>query len=56
MGINEVSDLPELKEVAPLLEERERLPDGAEELAEVGVADVEPAKSEEEVTAADGAS
>jgi len=56
MGINELSDLPELKEVAPLLEERERLPDGAEELAEVGVADVEPAKSEEEVTAADGAS
>ena len=56
MGINEISDLPELKEVAPLLEERERLPDGAEEIAEVGVADVEPAKSEEEVTAADGAS
>jgi segregation and condensation protein B len=56
MGINELADLPELKEVAPLLEERERLPEGAEEIAEVGVADVEPAKSEEEVTAADGAS
>src|SRR3989441_12718975 len=28
MGINELADLPELKELAPLLEERERLPDG----------------------------
>jgi segregation and condensation protein B len=55
MGINELSDLPELKEVAPLLEERERLPEGADELAGVGVAEDEPAKSEAEVTAADGA-
>jgi segregation and condensation protein B len=28
MGINDLSDLPELKEVAPLLDERERLPEG----------------------------
>lgn len=55
MGINELSDLPELKEVAPLLEERERLPEGSDELAGVGVTEVEPAKSEAEVTAADGA-
>lgn len=55
MGINELSDLPELKEVAPLLEERERLPEGADELAGVGVAEEQPAKSEAEVTAGDGA-
>jgi len=55
MGINELSDLPELKEVAPLLEERERFPEGADELAGVGAGEVEPAKSEAEVTAADGA-
>jgi segregation and condensation protein B len=44
MGINEVTDLPELKEVAPLLEERERLseegePEGAEPEVEVSTAD-----------------
>ncbi len=55
MGINELSDLPELKEVAPLLEERERLPEEGNELAGVGAGEVEPAKSEAEVTAADGA-
>ena len=32
MGINELSDLPELKEVTPLLEERERLPEAEAEL------------------------
>jgi segregation and condensation protein B len=45
MGINELTDLPELKEVAPVLEERERLAEGDAE-AEVEV----------EVTAVDGAS
>ncbi len=44
MGINELVDLPELREVAPLLEERERL------------AEAEPdAEAEVEVTTADGA-
>lgn len=55
MGINELTDLPELKELAPLLEERERL---AEEGEAEAPAPEEPAASEEsevEVTAADGA-
>jgi len=48
MGINELADLPELKEVAPLLDERERLPDGDLE------GSAEPAAPEpEEPTAAD---
>ena len=66
MGINDLSDLPELKEVAPLLEERERLAEegeaapagaGAPEagVPKAGVPGVEPAGSEVEVTAADGA-
>jgi len=46
MGINEVTDLPELKEVAPLLEERERLSEEGEQ------ASPEP---EVEVSTADGA-
>jgi segregation and condensation protein B len=47
MGINELTDLPELKEVAPLLEERERLAEG----------DAEAQATEPEVGAAvDGAS
>ncbi len=56
MGINELADLPELKEVAPLLEERERLPDG-ELSPEDGAegADSPEADSEAEVTTADGA-
>ena len=48
MGINELTDLPELKEVAPLLEERERL---VEEDAEAPATEAEV-----EVTAVDGAS
>ena len=55
MGINELTDLPELKELAPLLEERERL---AEEGEPEAPAPEEPGASEEsevEVTAADGA-
>ena len=39
MGINELVDLPELKEVAPLLEERERLAEEGEEPVEVTTAD-----------------
>jgi len=46
MGINEVTDLPELKELAPLLEERERLSEEGEQ------ASPEP---EVEVSTADGA-
>ena len=42
MGINELADLPELKEIAPLLDERERLPDSEDTAAH-------------EVTTADGA-
>ena len=44
MGINDLTDLPELKEVAPLLEERERL------------AEAENTEAEVEVTTVDGAS
>ena len=56
MGINELSDLPELKEVAPLLEERERLPEGTDANAEAAdAAEAEAAGSEAELTAADGA-
>jgi segregation and condensation protein B len=51
MGINEVADLPELKEIAPLLEERERLPEGEGEPAAAGPG----AESGVEVTTADGA-
>jgi segregation and condensation protein B len=50
MGINELVDLPELKEVAPMLEERERLAEEGEEPAPE-TASTEP---EVEVTA-DGA-
>lgn len=40
MGINELVDLPELKELAPLLEEREHLPEGEAEVeVEVSTAD-----------------
>ena len=49
MGINELVDLPELKEIAPLLEERERL---AEEGEEAGSG---TSNAETEVTTADGA-
>jgi len=49
MGINELVDLPELKEIAPLLEERERL---AEEGEEAGTG---ASNAEVEVTTADGA-
>jgi len=49
MGINELVDLPELKEVAPLLEERERLAEEGEEAAAAG------SDAEVEVTTADGA-
>jgi segregation and condensation protein B len=62
MGINEITDLPELKEVAPLLEERERLSDegeGAEQAsapsAETEGEDAAADAPEVEVTAADGA-
>jgi segregation and condensation protein B len=50
MGINELTDLPELKELAPLLEERERMAEEGEpeESAPEATEDVE-------VTAADGA-
>src|SRR5258705_1026370 len=47
MGINELADLPELKEVAPLLEERERLPD-RELSPEDGAEGAEPAKADYE--------
>ena len=46
MGINDVADLPELKEVAPVLEEREQIAEGEA---------TEAAGSEVEVTTADGA-
>jgi len=49
MGINELVDLPELKEIAPLLEERERLAEEGEDL------DPGTSKAEVEVTTADGA-
>jgi segregation and condensation protein B len=55
MGINELADLPELKELAPLLEERERLAEEGEPPAQ---AEGEAPAAEEntaEVTAADGA-
>src|SRR3954470_15928944 len=65
MGINELADLPELKELAPLLEERERMADegelpvdAAEPLASgEGDASGEDAAGEDEaeVAAADGA-
>ncbi len=59
MGINELTDLPELKELAPLLEERERLSEGdqAEDAPpEAGAADAAPeAEAEVEVSTADGA-
>jgi segregation and condensation protein B len=51
MGINELTDLPELKEVAPVLEERERLAEGDADAPEL-----EAAEAEVEVTAVDGAS
>lgn len=53
MGINELADLPELKELAPLLEERERLSEEGE--AVEGEATDATAESEVEVTTADGA-
>ena len=53
MGINELTDLPELKEVAPLLEERERLAEEGEPAPEE--APVEAAEPEEEISAQGGA-
>ena len=53
MGINELTDLPELKEVAPLLEERERLAEEGEAAPEE--IPVGTAESEEEVPAQGGA-
>jgi hypothetical protein len=60
MGINEVTDLPELKELAPLLEERERMADEGEANAPADEAGGEEAAApdealEVEVTTADGA-
>ena len=60
MGINELTDLPELKELAPLLDERERL---AEESSPAGkdASGGDPAEAREtepeevEVSTADGA-
>ena len=49
MGLNELTDLPELKELAPLLDERERQPE------EEPVAETEGAEPEVEVSTADGA-
>src|SRR5436309_6574049 len=49
MGINELTDLPELKELAPLLEERERMADEGElplEAGETPPADEEDATEE----------
>jgi segregation and condensation protein B len=54
MGINELADLPELKELAPLLEERERLSEEGEAVEEEAATDT-TAESEVEVTTADGA-
>ena len=53
MGINELTDLPELKEVAPLLEERERLAEEGEAPPEE--TPVDTTESEEEVPAQGGA-
>ena len=59
MGINELTDLPDLKEVAPLLEERERLAEEGDEPAPASAEATEETEgkeaSEEEVAAADGA-
>jgi segregation and condensation protein B len=56
MGINELADLPELKELAPLLEERERLSEEGEPVEGEGEAATDTtAESEVEVTTADGA-
>jgi len=57
VGINELSDLPDLKEVAPLLEERERLAEEGEETAASHEEDATDtaAESEVEVSTADGA-
>jgi len=58
MGINELTDLPELKELAPLLEERERMAEEGESetgnAEEAGKAD-EAGNADLEVSAADGA-
>jgi segregation and condensation protein B len=55
MGINELTDLPELRELAPLLEERERMAEEGEPLEDGKPVEGETADSEEEVAAADGA-
>ena len=57
MGINELTDLPELKEVAPLLEERERLAEEGEPVRDEASEDppVEAVETEEEVPAQGGA-
>jgi segregation and condensation protein B len=58
VGINELSDLPDLKEVAPLLEERERLADEGDPATEGSHeedATDAAAESEVEVSTADGA-
>ena len=49
MGLNELTDLPELKELAPLLDERERQPE------EEPATETEGAEPEVEVSTADGA-
>jgi len=54
MGINEVTDLPELKEVAPVLEERERMSEEGEAGAPADAAAPDEA-GEVEVSTADGA-
>jgi len=56
MGINELTDLPELKEVAPLLEEREHLSEEGEERSSAPAnEESEGAEPEVEVSTADGA-
>jgi len=56
MGIHELADLPELKEIAPLLEERERMQEEGEAVEGEGEAETDTtAESEVEVTTADGA-
>jgi len=52
VGINDLTDLPDLKELGPVMEERERVPDEAADAAEVTTAD---AADGAEVTTADGA-
>jgi len=55
MGINEVADLPELKGLAPLLDERERLAEDGEGAEPAAGKEPEGAEPEVEVSTADGA-